>query len=161
MAKMKPDPALTERLRRICARFPDRAVAAEAAGVTLGQIRHYLSDGQRPNLTIAARLCQAAGVSLEWLALGTGDPDPAKNPVRSEQERACLAAAIAMVDATLAATEHSLDSDAKAALVLAALDLERDTSREAAGKHLARIIQALHQIPSSNPRMAATDSLRS
>jgi len=144
MAKMKPDPAITERLRIICARFPKRAAAAEAAGVTVAQIRHYLVNGQQPNLTVAAHLCRAAGVSLEWLALGTGDPDPAKSPARSEHERAALAAAIAMVDATLAATERSLDSDVRAALVLAALDLERDTSREAAGKHLARIIQALH-----------------
>jgi len=144
MAKMKQDPALTERLRSICAEFPKPGVAARAAGVTTAQLRNYLVRGQQPNLTVAARLCREAGVSLEWLALGTGDPDPAKSPARSEHERACLAAAIALVDATLAATERVIDSEAKAELILVVLDLERETSRDAAGKHLERIIRALH-----------------
>jgi len=131
---MKQDPALTARLRSICAKFPTSGDAARAAGITTAQLRNYLVRGQQPNLTVAARLCREAGVSLEWLALG----------VRSEHERACLAAAIALVDATLAATETVIDSKAKADLVLVVLELERETSQGAMGEHLERIIRALH-----------------
>lgn len=62
----------SERLAWLLDEFANRAEASEAAGVTADQLAKYVRGGAKPSLDTMARLCEARGVSLDWLAYGRG-----------------------------------------------------------------------------------------
>lgn len=66
--------AVAERLRKVVESFPTQTAAAEAAKVTVRQLRHYLSATSLPAVHAAVNLTQAAGYSLDWLMRGEGEP---------------------------------------------------------------------------------------
>lgn len=61
-----------QRLAWLLARFESRAQAAEVAGVIADQLAKYVRGAAKPQLETMARLCEAKGVSLDWLATGRG-----------------------------------------------------------------------------------------
>jgi transcriptional regulator with XRE-family HTH domain len=70
----------TERLRVVADRVGPRREAARIGGVSLDAIIRYLRGENQPTFTTMTHLCQAAGVSLSWLATGEGDPDESASP---------------------------------------------------------------------------------
>lgn len=51
-----------------------RKKAAEAAGISTDQLARYINGVSQPALQPIAKLCDAAGVGLEWLVTGEGEP---------------------------------------------------------------------------------------
>jgi len=143
MARYKGDPAIARRLRAVCERFGSRSEAARASGVSTDQIGRYLRGTNQPSFEIAARLCRAAGVSLEWLADGSGAmerPEPGEVEAR---EQAALRHAVETVEALLAEIGRAVPVETRVELILIARDLERETSEAVARRHLARTVRAL------------------
>ncbi len=66
------DPALHQRLRAVTMDFNHRELA-ELTGVSLETSRRY-SEGRGPSLAYIKRLCDALGISADWLLLGRGQP---------------------------------------------------------------------------------------
>lgn len=60
------------RLREVADRLGTRREAAEHAGVSLDAIIRYLRGENQPSFQAISRLCQAAGISAQWLASGEG-----------------------------------------------------------------------------------------
>lgn len=67
-----PEDGLPARLTRIIDLFPTRRAAAAAAGVSVDQIARYMAGTSAPPFAVVARLAAAQGVSLDWVATGTG-----------------------------------------------------------------------------------------
>ncbi len=77
-------------------------------GVSADSLQRYIREENMPPLDVAVRLCAAAGVRLDWLALGTGpmrvdDPESRatleSQPVGLDADR--LDRAVRIVDLTL------------------------------------------------------------
>ncbi|HEY2070680.1 MAG TPA: S24 family peptidase [Rhizomicrobium sp.] len=62
-----------ERIGWLLDQFPTRAAAADVAGVNRDQLAKYVTGAAKPPLEVIARLCNAKGASIEWLATGTGE----------------------------------------------------------------------------------------
>jgi hypothetical protein len=72
---MKPNEAkFHDRLRQVIDTFDTRREAAEVAGVSLDAIVRYLRGENQPGFLIVGRLCEAAKMSMHWLATGRGRP---------------------------------------------------------------------------------------
>lgn len=65
----------TQRFRIVADRVGPRREAARIAGVSLDAIIRYLRGENQPTLTAMSHLCNAAGISLNWLATGEGDQE--------------------------------------------------------------------------------------
>lgn len=61
-----------DRLAGLLDRFASRAEAAEIAGVVPDQLRRYVQGAAKPPFEVIARLAEAKGASLDWLASGAG-----------------------------------------------------------------------------------------
>ncbi|HEY1630392.1 MAG TPA: helix-turn-helix domain-containing protein [Rhizomicrobium sp.] len=61
-----------ERMRYLLDLFESRPEAAKVANVTPEHLASYISEKAKPRFATVARLAQAKGVSLEWLATGEG-----------------------------------------------------------------------------------------
>jgi phage repressor protein C with HTH and peptisase S24 domain len=55
--------------------FPSRVAAAEVAGVNPDQLAKYVRGESKPPLEVAYRLTARAGLSLDWLAGASDDPE--------------------------------------------------------------------------------------
>lgn len=62
-----------QRLTWVLDRFESRADAGKVAGVIPDQLSKYVRGGAKPMLETMARLCEASGTSLDWLASGRGN----------------------------------------------------------------------------------------
>lgn len=61
-----------DRLRVILDQIGTRREAAEIAGVSLDAVIRYLRGENQPSFAAISRLCEAANVSMHWLATGQG-----------------------------------------------------------------------------------------
>lgn len=61
-----------DRLRIVMDRLGTRREAAKIAGVSLDAVIRYLRGENQPSFTAMSRVCEAAGVSMRWLANGEG-----------------------------------------------------------------------------------------
>ncbi len=68
-----------DRLRIVADALGTRREAAEIGGVSLDAIIRYLRGENQPGFLIISRLCEAAGISMHWLATGRGDMHLAGN----------------------------------------------------------------------------------
>ncbi|MCA1972087.1 MAG: helix-turn-helix domain-containing protein [Caenispirillum sp.] len=68
---------LGTRLSTVVEALGGRSAAAEAADVSPTQITRYTKGRNVPPFDVVARLCAAAGVSMEWVATGRGEMRPA------------------------------------------------------------------------------------
>ncbi|HYC02067.1 MAG TPA: helix-turn-helix transcriptional regulator [Azospirillaceae bacterium] len=68
----EPREELPARLARVVDLFPTRRAAAAAAGVSVDQIARYLAGVNAPPFAVVSRLAQAQGISLDWIATGSG-----------------------------------------------------------------------------------------
>lgn len=59
-----------DRLRVVLDRLGTRRQAADIAGVSLDAIIRYLRGENQPGFYVVSRLCEAAGISMHWLASG-------------------------------------------------------------------------------------------
>ncbi len=68
-----PFKSIGRRLAQVADLYGTRAAAAQVAGISTDQLARYI-NGSSPRLGFApvARLCQAKGISLEWLWNGEG-----------------------------------------------------------------------------------------
>ncbi len=60
------------RIARVSEVIGGRAEAAKAAGVSGASLQRYIRNDNMPPFDVAARLCNAAGVSMQWLDSGEG-----------------------------------------------------------------------------------------
>ena len=61
------------RLREVEAHFKNRSRAAETAGVSKSTFQRWVNGEVDPSFTGLANIAQETGVSLDWLAWGSGD----------------------------------------------------------------------------------------
>lgn len=66
------DPALHQRLRAVTRDFSHRELA-ELTGVSLETARRY-NEGRGPSVAYIKKLCDALGISADWVLLGRGSP---------------------------------------------------------------------------------------
>lgn len=64
---------LGERVRWLLDQFDTRAEAARVASVTPEHLASYIAGRAKPPFELMARLARAKGVSLDWIASGTGE----------------------------------------------------------------------------------------
>lgn len=82
--------ALRDRIRRAVSLVGTQAEAAEASGVSLRQLKKYVSGvALPPPYRFVARLAAAAGLDPEWLMTGSGTPE--RRPIQGEVDLAAAA----------------------------------------------------------------------
>ncbi len=64
-----------DRLPHVADSFPTRREAASAAGISTDQLTRYLRGENQPTFLAMKKMCDAAHVSLAWLATGDGSRD--------------------------------------------------------------------------------------
>nr|CRH07268.1 Putative phage repressor [Candidatus Magnetococcus massalia] len=75
--------ALAERMRQCASRAGSGDALARLSGIPRRTIETYLTGQSEPKTSRLVAIAEAAGVSVAWLASGTGGPDPAP-PAESE-----------------------------------------------------------------------------
>jgi phage repressor protein C with HTH and peptisase S24 domain len=80
MPKKEDDTNLSARIGLLVGKIGGLNVAAEAAQVGRATVQTWRTGKARPPFVEMARLCSAAGVSLEWMATGEGEPDLSSQP---------------------------------------------------------------------------------
>lgn len=71
---------LAARVALLVGLFPTRRAAAAAAGVSTDQVGRYVAGQNAAPFPVMARMAAAQGVSLDWLATGTGEMRPRPRP---------------------------------------------------------------------------------
>lgn len=62
------------RISSVAETIGTRKSAADVARVSVDSLQRYIRDDNMPPFDVAARLCLAAGMRMEWLATGLGEP---------------------------------------------------------------------------------------
>lgn len=83
------------RILSVLEMYPTREAAAAAAGLSTDMLANYVKGASRPNFRALSRLCREVGVSLDWLATGTGEI------LASDRELAPPAASLLEIDEDL------------------------------------------------------------
>lgn len=60
------------RISAVADLYPSRKQAAQAAGVALSSLQRWIAEEGTPAIDSVARLAYSKGVSLDWIATGTG-----------------------------------------------------------------------------------------
>lgn len=68
---------IADRVRQMVAQFESQALAAEAAKITVRQLKNYTNGESLPSLAAAANLAEATGHSLDWVMSGIQPERPA------------------------------------------------------------------------------------
>lgn len=76
-------PEFVNRLRHIADSFQTRRDAAQAAGISTDQLTRYLRGENQPTFQAMQKLCDAANMSLQWLATGDGAREAALDAATS------------------------------------------------------------------------------
>lgn len=85
MSEFRPSPnSLAARLADAVAQAGGRAAVVSRAAIAPNSLHEYL-HGREMKLTVAVRIADACGVSLQWLATGTG-PRAALQNLQTETE---------------------------------------------------------------------------
>lgn len=95
--------AFAERLRLVVAAIGTQAEAAEVAGVSLAQLKNYLSGTSAPGFIAVGRLAVRAHIRLEWILTGEGSKEAGDGPVHeslryAERTRRAILVAMAIGD---------------------------------------------------------------
>lgn len=113
---------LGTRIAAVVDLYESRKSAAFVAGVSTDQLARYMRGENEPPLSVAARLAASKGVSLEWMATGSGD----MHQVHTSGDRygdAVLCAAIEELQAWQLINDRMLPADKFAHAVLLICDL--------------------------------------
>lgn len=81
-----PAPGIGTRISELSKVLGNQAEASNVIGVSVPQLRRYIKGDNLPSFDVMARLCLAAGRSMEWLATGV-DPEPSRPQPPSQAVR--------------------------------------------------------------------------
>lgn len=143
--------AMSRRIRE-CARIVGSGdELARRSGVPRRTLETYLSGRSEPKATGLALIAEAAGVSLDWLLLGRGEPipcgsgSPASSPTHAMIDVALLAQVVATIEDWLAANNRTLAAPKKADVIVLAYELVRQGAAngeaESALQHVVRLLR--------------------
>jgi hypothetical protein len=79
-----PAPGIGHRIGQVAKLIGTRTSAYEVMGVSSAALQRYIKEENEPPFGPLARLCVAAGASLNWLATGEGDMRTQTGAVREE-----------------------------------------------------------------------------
>nr|WP_246423497.1 helix-turn-helix transcriptional regulator [Roseospira goensis] len=94
-------------------RFPNRAAAAEKAGISVSTLQNWIDGKYAPSFESIAHLAQAAGIRVEWIATGRGPMEADVSSARQQQAMGAApppAVAPLNADEDLDALESRLDT---------------------------------------------------
>lgn len=98
-----PAPGIGTRISAACERIGTRKFAASEMGISVDSLARYIREENMPPFDVVARLCAAAGVSMEWLATGDESAKPLQDKALGESEAAPAASqSVRTEDLTLA-----------------------------------------------------------
>lgn len=141
--------AMCRRIRE-CARMVGSGdELARRSGVPRRTLETYLSGRSEPKATGLALIADAAGVSLDWLLLGRGEPIPcglpAKGPAHAMLDATLLTQVVSAIEDWLAANNQTLAAPKKADVIVLAYELVRQGAAngeaESALQHVARLLR--------------------
>lgn len=121
--------AMCRRIRE-CARMVGSGdELARRSGVPRRTLETYLSGRSEPKATGLALIAEAAGVSLDWLLLGRGEPVPCGRPAAESAhatlDAALLAEVVATIEDWLTTNNQTLAAPKKADVIVLAYELVR------------------------------------
>lgn len=83
--RAKPCQKIAGRVRALADRFPNRATAAEKAGISVSTLQNWIDGKYAPSFESIAHLAQAASIRVEWIATGQG-PMEVGAPTATQQQ---------------------------------------------------------------------------
>jgi len=116
-----------------------RKKAAEVGRVSTDSLQRYIRDENMPPFDVAARLCSAAGIRMEWLATGQGSKfakDETHVAVSQPLRREDLILALQLAAETLG--DRQLEPPKHAELVVLIYELLEEGLPEAKVRRFAR-----------------------
>ena len=135
------------RISAVAELLGSRKNAAQIMGVSADSLQRYLREENTPPFDVAARLCLAAKVRMEWLATGEGDMHREAAPEQGSQQArlnpGMLRAAVEVLDRVLEDVEATTDAAGRAELVVAIYELlEQGSALDAAQRVVASMLRA-------------------
>lgn len=141
-----PSPGIGRRIGEAAELVGTRTSAYKVMGISSAALQRYIKEENAPPFEAVARLCVAAGVSLDWLATGEGEmrqtaSDKGSQPARLDHET--LRLAVQVLDKALESANASTDSAGRAELLVAIYELlEQGAAQEAAQRVVATMLRA-------------------
>lgn len=141
-----PAPGIGRRIGMAAGLLGTRRYASDIACISSAALQRYIKEENAPTFDVAARLCAAADVRLDWLATGDGpmgisdaaESAKGSSPALSEAK---LAEALATIDQALAMARRRATPEVRARLTVMAYQLLAEEN--SAGTILGRILQAV------------------
>lgn len=143
-----PTSGIGQRIGRAAEELGTRTSAYTVMGVSSAALQRYIKEENVPPFDAVARLCVAAGVSLDWLATGEG---PMKvREAASEQgsqvtrpDPGTLRAAAEVLERALSDVDATTDAAGRAELLVAIYELlEQGSALDAAQRVVATMLRA-------------------
>lgn len=144
-----PAPGIGYRIGLAAKRIGTRRYASNVTCISSAALQRYIKEENAPTFDVAARLCAAADVRLDWLATGDGpmaisdawEPavDNSLRPSRLDETK--LTEALATIDQALTMTRRRVTPEVRARLTVMAYRIL--TEEDSAATILGRIMQAV------------------
>ncbi|HET7301585.1 MAG TPA: helix-turn-helix transcriptional regulator [Oleiagrimonas sp.] len=149
-----PMPGFGRRIGMAAKRIGTRRYASDVTHISPAALQRYIKEENAPSFDVAARLCAAAEVRLDWLATGEGPMTSAdastsavdgKSP-SARLEETKLTEALATIDQALTMTQRRTTPLIRARLAVMAYRIL--TEEASAATILSRIMQAVEDATS-------------
>lgn len=143
-----PTSGIGQRIGEVAALLGTRTSAYQVMGVSSAALQRYIKEENVPPFDAVARLCVAAGVSLDWLATGEGpmkgsEAAPQLGSQVARLDFGTLRAAVEVLDRVLEDVDATTDAAGRAELVVAIYELlEQGSALDAAQRVVASMLRA-------------------
>lgn len=143
-----PSPGIGTRIGAVAELIGTRKSAASAGGVSADALQRYIREENAAPFEVLARLCAAAGASLDWLSTGKGamrltdraHQVPASQDRRPDPET--LKAAVEVLERALETAGATTDAAGRAELLVAVYELlEHGSALDAAERIVASMLR--------------------
>jgi len=108
---------LGTRIGKVCELIGTRDNAANAAGLSVDQLTHYIFARAKPGFLALKGICAAAGVSMDWMATGKGEMLVKDRNIDGKVDESLLFDAIEAVEEYLADNNFYVEPKKKALLI--------------------------------------------
>lgn len=144
-----PAPGLGRRIGVAAKRIGTRRYASDVTHISSAALQRYIKEENAPTFDVAARLCAAADVRLDWLATGEGPMAPPNAEASAMDDKlpsarldeTKLTEALATIDQALSMTRRRTTPLIRARLAVMAYQLLAE--EKSAATILGRIMQAV------------------
>lgn len=133
-------PGLGNRINIAIELIGTREKVSDLIGTSPASLYRYITEVNMPPFDLAAKLCAAAGVRMEWMATGQEPKIASQNPTSAFVDQ--LRQAVIAVEQTLQEADRVMSAEKKADLIAAVYELFASAEGDLPNELVLRLVRA-------------------